>query len=265
MQRTSICHSSNIFRKTLQFLSVDIFRCHAIRLIGFFCQRPWRAVGLLVLFKGHLLLWSRKNVCWPSFAHPHRRITDQGSCWLPPSPPSLLSKCIHLPLPDFFFPTTPPPGLRLSTCGPLPHPNLFTPPPFGRMPNALTQSQIFAWEGVPFSPCFADLFARRYTCICVWNWRHTLKSRNEKSDKEWNFWAEQQISLWTCGDSTLAAVASNLWRLFLHSSTLLPASHLHLLLPYFNSLFVVTQAVCAIHSDVILLVKGDLNGLAPAL
>lgn len=267
MQRASICHGSDIFKKR----------------VGSFCWHIWMSRYSLLAFAvtslgmllascpvwGHLLLWSHKNVCWPSFAHPHRRITDQrkGFCWLPPSL-LLLSFFLMHPLasPWFFSLSTPPPGLRLGTCGPLPHLNFFTPPPFGRTPDALTQSRLSAWEGVCFS-----LRVRRYTCICVWDWgsifnyTHPHAAKKARQRLKLLNRAEQQIRLWTWGDWTFTALTSNLQRLLLHYSMLLPASHLHSLLPCFNSLFVVTQTGCAIHSDVILLVKRDFNSLAPAL
>lgn len=156
MQRASICHGSDIFRKRFSSFCWHI-RMSRYSLSAFFCQRPWRAVGLLVLFEA-ICCYGLIKMC----AGPHLPILtgeyqtggegwEKGSCFLPPSLPFPLpnaSTCLSL----IFLPSTPPPGLRLSTCGPLPHLNFFTPPPFGRTPDALTQSRLFAWEGVPFSP-----------------------------------------------------------------------------------------------------------------
>lgn len=102
---------------------------------------------------GHRLLWSHKNVGWPIITSP----------LLCPNVSTCLTLIPHLPTRPTRLKTqhlwTPPPSL------PSLHADFFTPPSFGRTPDALTQSQLFAWEGVPHSPSFADLCVQMRMCI----------------------------------------------------------------------------------------------------
>lgn len=95
-----------------------------------------------------------------------------------------------------------------------------------------------------------------------------ISAQHKTSDTRVKPVAEQQISLRTWGDSTLAALTSNPQRLLLHSS--MPPSLLLVFTCYCPastpaSLYHHTRLAVQFIQIVILLAKGDFNSLAPAL
>lgn len=122
---------------------------------------------------------------WHPSAHSREVGRLSRDAGYPPSSSSPLLIC--LPLPDF---STPPPGLRLGTCGPLPRLNFFHSPslPFGGRPDAMTQSPLFC-ERDCLPPRALQLSAD--TCnSCIKNLGSQLNCTHpcgaEKTEKESN-------------------------------------------------------------------------------